>query len=50
MDPGLLTRPKTDDGAVLGIRDTVGLGVFQREGGDEQICQGLRGKLCRRRQ
>lgn len=47
VDTGLLTRPQTDNGTVFGIRDTVGLSVFQCERGDEQICQCLGRKLCR---
>ena len=48
VNAGLLASPQTDDGTIFSIRNAVGLGVFQCKGGDEQICQGLRGKLCRR--
>ena len=48
VDAGLLTGPQTDDSTVFSIRDAVGLGIFQCEGGDEQICQSLGRKLCRR--
>lgn len=47
VDTRLLARPETDDGTILGIRDAVGLRVFQRERGDEQICQRVRRKLQR---
>ena len=49
MDTRLLTSTETDDGAVLGIGDAVRLRVFQRKRGNEQIYQGVHGKLhCRR--
>lgn len=50
VDTGLLACSQTDDGAVFRIRDAVGLRVFQRERGHEQIRQGMRGKLQSRRQ
>jgi hypothetical protein len=48
VDAGLLTRTQADDGTIFSIRDAIGLSVFQRERGDEQICQGLGWKLYRR--
>lgn len=45
VNAGLLTGSDSDDGAVVGIGHTVGLGVLESEGGDNQIRDGLLRKL-----
>ena len=37
MDPRLLTGTETDDGAVFGVADTVGLSVLDCKGGDKKV-------------
>jgi hypothetical protein len=45
VDAGLLSGADSNDGTVVGVGDTVGLGVLESEGGDNQICDGLLRKL-----
>ena len=37
MDARLLASTETDDGTVQSVGDTVGLGVLEREGGDDEV-------------
>lgn len=37
VDARLLAGAEADEGAVQGVGDAVGLGVFEREGGDDEI-------------
>lgn len=46
VDAGLLACAETDDGAVEGIGDGVGLGVLQGDGGDDEVGDGGVGKLA----
>lgn len=45
MDTGLLTRTKTNNSAIQGVTDTVGLGVLEGQGGDSEIDESLLGHL-----
>lgn len=46
VDAGLLSCAETDDGAVEGVSDRVGLRVFEGEGGDDEVGDGGVGKLA----
>lgn len=45
VNSGLLSGSETDDGAVESVADRVGLGVLEREGGDDQVGDGRLGEL-----
>ena len=45
VDTRLLTSPDADDGSMVGVRNAVGLGILQSEGGDSEVRDGLLGKL-----
>lgn len=45
VNAGLLACAETDDGAVEGVGDGVGLGVFEGEGGDDEVGDGGIGEL-----
>lgn len=45
VNTGLLACTDTDDGSAISVCDTVGLGVFECESGDDEVGQSLRRQL-----